>query len=138
MPRDPATVFADRRLVGERLGNARLQAGFRTQRAAADALGRPQSFVSDIETGQRRVDVVELLELADAYRLDPCAVIGPPRDSTERTLHATWRETYRALVEGRAPPPDAPVGGARRAGARPKAPKAPGPDSTSGRGGGAA
>lgn len=50
-----------------RLIAARKAAGL-TQVKAAAALGRPQSFVSKCETGERRVDVVELLELAALYR----------------------------------------------------------------------
>lgn len=49
-----------------RLRGARLTAGI-TQVEAARALGRPQSFVSKCETGERRVDVLELLEFARLY-----------------------------------------------------------------------
>ncbi len=41
-----------------------------TQAQLADALGRPQSFVSKYESGERRLDFVEVLEIADALRLD--------------------------------------------------------------------
>ncbi len=41
------------------LREVRREAGL-TQVALARRLGRPQSLVSDIESGQRRVDVVEL------------------------------------------------------------------------------
>lgn len=50
----------------ERLRQARLEAGL-TQIEVADALGKPQSFVSKCETGERRVDVVELHVLANLY-----------------------------------------------------------------------
>ena len=50
-----------------RLKKARTQAGL-TQAQAAAALGKPQSFVSKCESGERRVDVVELEDLADVYR----------------------------------------------------------------------
>ncbi|MBZ0217394.1 MAG: helix-turn-helix domain-containing protein, partial [Fimbriimonadaceae bacterium] len=33
-----------------------------TQQQLADELGRPQSFVSKFERGERRIDVVEFLE----------------------------------------------------------------------------
>jgi transcriptional regulator with XRE-family HTH domain len=36
-----------------------------SQQAVADKLERPQSFVSKYESGERRLDVVELLILAD-------------------------------------------------------------------------
>lgn len=39
-----------------------------TQREAAELLGRSPSFVAKSETGERRVDVVELMEFARVYR----------------------------------------------------------------------
>ena len=50
-----------------RLKAARLDAGL-TQAEAARALGRPQSFLSKCESGERRLDVIELEELARVYR----------------------------------------------------------------------
>lgn len=41
-----------------------------TQRELATRLGRPQSFVSKYEAGQRRVDVVELAEICVALDSD--------------------------------------------------------------------
>lgn len=46
-----------------------------TQAEVAKALGRHQPFVSTIEAGQRRVDVVELLDLAHVIGFDPGALI---------------------------------------------------------------
>ena len=42
-----------------------------TQHEVSARLDRPQSFIASIETGQRRVDVVELLDLAKAIGFDP-------------------------------------------------------------------
>jgi len=39
-----------------------------TQAEVAQRLRRPRSFVSKIEVGERRLDVVELQELASIYR----------------------------------------------------------------------
>lgn len=39
-----------------------------TQVEVANQIQRPQSFVSKIESGERRIDVVELSELARVYR----------------------------------------------------------------------
>jgi len=49
-----------------RLKQARVEAGL-TQVDVANSIKRPQSFVSKIESGERRVDVVELDELAKVY-----------------------------------------------------------------------
>lgn len=40
-----------------------------TQEQLAKRLGRPQSFVAKYEGGERRLDVVELLEIAQAIDL---------------------------------------------------------------------
>jgi ribosome-binding protein aMBF1 (putative translation factor) len=53
---------------------ARKQAGL-TQTQLAARLGRPQSFVSKVEQGQRRLDVVEFLEVAHAIGADSHAII---------------------------------------------------------------
>ena len=54
------------RLFLTRLREARLAAGL-TQVEVAAKLRRPQSFVSKCESGERRVDVVELTEFAQLY-----------------------------------------------------------------------
>ena len=50
----------------ERLRSARNDAGL-TQEEVARTLGKPQSFVSKCESGERRVDVVELERFAEIY-----------------------------------------------------------------------
>ena len=50
-----------------RLVAARESAGL-TQREAAERLRRDRSFVAKCETGERRVDVVELQQFARVYR----------------------------------------------------------------------
>lgn len=52
--------------VVERLKKARLEAGL-TQVQVAKKLGRPQSHISNVESGQQRVDVVELQRFAKMY-----------------------------------------------------------------------
>jgi transcriptional regulator with XRE-family HTH domain len=49
---------------------ARRQTAGLTQAELAQRLRRPQSFVSKYETGERRLDVIELIEIADALAFD--------------------------------------------------------------------
>lgn len=60
------------------------QASGLSQAELAERLGRVQSVVSSIESGGRRVDVVELLDIADAIGLDVHATI----DTLRRTPKA--------------------------------------------------
>lgn len=53
----------------ERLRSARLEKGL-TQVQVAKKLKRPQSYISNIESGQQRVDVVELQVFAKMYGKD--------------------------------------------------------------------
>lgn len=46
-----------------------------TQQAVADLLGKPQSFVSKYESGERRLDVVEFCQIAKAMREDPVKLL---------------------------------------------------------------
>lgn len=46
------------------------------QAEVADKLGEYQSFVARVESGQRRVDVIEFLDLAEILGLDPKKVIA--------------------------------------------------------------
>jgi transcriptional regulator with XRE-family HTH domain len=46
-----------------------------TQTELASKLGEYQSFVARLESGQRRVDVIEFLELASMLRFDPHKVL---------------------------------------------------------------
>ena len=60
----------------ERLRAARAERGL-TQAEVARRLSKPQSFVSKCESGERRVDVVELEAFAQLYR-QPLAYFLPP------------------------------------------------------------
>jgi transcriptional regulator with XRE-family HTH domain len=53
---------------------ARLASGV-TQQQLADDLGRPQSFVSKFERGERRIDVVEFLEITKLIKADPHEIL---------------------------------------------------------------
>ena len=53
----------------EKLRKAREEAGL-TQVEVAKKLKRPQSHISNVESGQQRVDVVELQNFAKIYNKD--------------------------------------------------------------------
>jgi transcriptional regulator with XRE-family HTH domain len=58
------------RLVGTCLAAARRRANL-TRTEAAERLGRKQTFVSEIERGLRRVDVLEIVLISRALDTDP-------------------------------------------------------------------
>lgn len=59
-----------RKIVREALKEARLRHGLR-QQDVAEALGRPQSFVAKVESGERKADFVEVLDFCNIVGLDP-------------------------------------------------------------------
>lgn len=52
--------------IGRRLTMARLEQGL-TQEDVAELIGKPQSFLSRLENGERRIDIVETAHLARLY-----------------------------------------------------------------------
>jgi transcriptional regulator with XRE-family HTH domain len=47
----------------------------------ARRLGKPQSYVSKYESGERRLDVVEFMDVAHALEIDPAVMIRRLRRS---------------------------------------------------------
>ena len=70
------------RLVGARLAAARRRANL-TQIQAAKRLGRTQTFVSEIERGLRRVDVLEIILIARGLRANPLTLFAEIARSAE-------------------------------------------------------
>lgn len=62
----------EHKIVGAALASARQRAGL-TQAQVARSLRKPQSFVSSYERGQRRLDLLEFLRVADAIGTDATA-----------------------------------------------------------------
>ncbi len=59
----------DYKEIINRLKQARIDAGL-SQQAVADKFGKPQSYISKIESGERRLDVAEIKKLVEIYRKD--------------------------------------------------------------------
>ncbi len=57
------------------LTQRRVTAGL-TQTELAARLGRPQSYVAKYEGGERRLDVVEFVEVTQAIGCDPAGIIA--------------------------------------------------------------
>ena len=55
--------------IVQQLKKARIEAGL-DQKEVAKLLGRSQSYVSKIESGQRRIDIIQLKEFARIYKKD--------------------------------------------------------------------
>lgn len=65
------TIHSDAaRILQNVLVDARRAAGL-TQVEVAARLAKPQSFVSDVERGERRLDVVEFAKFCRAIDVDP-------------------------------------------------------------------
>ena len=70
-------MFADdirRDTLRRLLKESRLLAGLR-QQDVAERLGKPQSFVAKIESGERKVDLIETLEYCAATGADPISIV---------------------------------------------------------------
>ena len=59
----------------ELLRSERIAAGLK-QEEVARRLRRPQSFVSNYEGGERRLNVIELIDICEAIGIDPRRIMG--------------------------------------------------------------
>jgi transcriptional regulator with XRE-family HTH domain len=82
----------EHKAVGAALAAARERAKL-TQQQLAKLLRKPQSFVSNYERGQRRIDVLELLRIVDALKADPRIVFS---DIVDRWAPSKSRKARRA------------------------------------------
>jgi transcriptional regulator with XRE-family HTH domain len=62
-----AIYLEDHKILVEKLKQARIEAGF-DQISVAKLLGKSQSYVSKIESGQRRIDIHQLRDFAKIYK----------------------------------------------------------------------
>ncbi|HEX9407403.1 MAG TPA: helix-turn-helix transcriptional regulator [Thermoanaerobaculia bacterium] len=71
------------KILGEVLVRARERAGLKQSDVAA-RLGLPASYLSKVENGTRRLDVIELIHIAEAMDIDPAEVVGDLQNSLQR------------------------------------------------------
>ena len=62
-------------LLRSELKDARINGGYR-QEDIAKALQKPQSYISKIESGERTIDLIELIAFCDAIGVKPVTFIG--------------------------------------------------------------
>jgi len=72
----PKSLFTDGyALMLAALVAARREAAM-TQSELSERLGKPQPFISKVERGVRRIDVIEFYAIARALRRDPVELFG--------------------------------------------------------------
>ncbi|HXW23423.1 MAG TPA: helix-turn-helix transcriptional regulator [Xanthobacteraceae bacterium] len=69
------TIHSDRDRQFRELLKARRKAAGLTQTIVAQRLGKPPSYVAKYEGGDRRLDVLEFLDVAAAIGFDPSGII---------------------------------------------------------------
>jgi transcriptional regulator with XRE-family HTH domain len=68
-----------------------------TQAQLAEKLGKPQSFVSKYENGERRLDFVEVLELAECLHFDVGVLADVIENSEETNLLKDWKVSSKQI-----------------------------------------
>ena len=71
MNRLPARAYPE---LSRLLQEARKDAGM-TQQQTATVLGKPQSYVSKYEQGERRLDLIEFIEICSVLGCDPRTIV---------------------------------------------------------------
>lgn len=74
MKRKSVQKIDKKALLRELLVDKRNNAGLK-QSDVSRELGKPQSYISKIELGTRRMDVVEFIEIARAIKLNPVELL---------------------------------------------------------------
>ena len=72
----PKSIHRPEYAVVQRFVRAmRIEAG-QTQTELSRSLGRPQSFISDVERGNRRLDILELRDICRHFGVDFVDAVG--------------------------------------------------------------
>jgi len=62
-----AIYLKEYKLIAEKLKKARIESGL-TQEIVAEKIKRPQSYISKVEQGEQRIDIIELQHFASLYK----------------------------------------------------------------------
>lgn len=117
MALDPAYRHAYGRLVASRLAAARqrlvaVHGDLYSQERVGQRLGQSQTWLSNLELGQRRIDTHALMLLSALYVVSAESLVMPPSGREEEEQMARWMAQHRALVRAAepassyAPPPN--------------------------------
>lgn len=68
-----------------------------TQTQLAEKLGKPQSFVSKYESGERRLDFIEVLELAECLRFDVGTLADVIENDEATNLLRDWQVSSKQI-----------------------------------------
>jgi transcriptional regulator with XRE-family HTH domain len=71
----PKSIYTDRHKKLCELLKAQRKAAGLTQTVVAERLGKPPSYVAKYEGGDRRLDLLEYMDVAAAIGFDPCKLI---------------------------------------------------------------
>ena len=76
-------LAAELLILGRVLALARERVGLK-QADVASRLGLPASYLSKVENGTRRLDVIEFVRIAEAMELDPAEIVSDLREALAR------------------------------------------------------
>lgn len=100
---DRAYQFAYGRLVAARLTDARSRlveafGDLYSQERVARRIGKSQTWLSNLEVGQRRIDTGALLILGAVYGVPVELLVMPPTEKRELERMTRWMREFRALM----------------------------------------
>ena len=92
----PKAIYSERYRRFQQLLVAARKAADLTQAQVAGRLSKPQSYVAKYEGGERRLDVIEFLEVARAIDFDPAEIIWELAGKTPPRPRASGRGSRRS------------------------------------------
>lgn len=66
----PSSIFSKKYVIFREMLSSYRKKTDLTQQNLAEKLNKPQSYVSKYESGERRLDLIEFLEVAEALQFD--------------------------------------------------------------------